>query len=111
MPSSDLRGLDDCGPLAVQYLELSAVERDILLEATRLDNMGAHATSKQIREGIQKRHDVGRRRVYRHLDSLLESGLLERERYDGSTYQHEVPDKSRQVLAAGHELLGEVLDE
>ena len=110
MSSPDLRGLDEPDSDAVAYLEMPPVKRDIMIEAAKLNQMGAPTTSTQIRDRLDGRHDASRRTLFRRILALVDEGFLERSQYNERVYKHELTEKGQDVLSAGHEILGEVID-
>ena len=84
----------------VQYANLSAFQRDILLVLQRLENSDEDSYGLAIKRHLEDRYDseVNHGRLYPNLDELIEMALVERGQIDKRTNRYTLTDAGRGLL-------------
>ncbi|MFB6180007.1 MAG: PadR family transcriptional regulator [Halorientalis sp.] len=84
----------------VQYANLSAFQRDILLVLLRLEHSDEDSYGLAIKRRLESRYDseVNHGRLYPNLDELIEMGLVERGQIDKRTNRYTLTDAGRDLL-------------
>jgi len=87
----------------VQYANLSAFQRDILLILRRLEQSEEDSYGLAIKRRLEDRYDseVNHGRLYPNLDDLIEYSLVERGQIDKRTNRYTLTDEGRDLLE-GH---------
>lgn len=84
----------------VQYANLSAFQRDILLVLQRLSNSDEDSYGLAIKRRLEDRYgsEVNHGRLYPNLDEMIEDGLIERGQIDKRTNRYTLTDDGRALL-------------
>jgi DNA-binding PadR family transcriptional regulator len=84
----------------VQYANLSAFQRDILLVLSRLERGEEDSYGLAIKRLLEDRYgeDVNHGRLYPNLDEMIDLGLVERGQIDKRTNRYTLTDVGRDLL-------------
>jgi DNA-binding PadR family transcriptional regulator len=96
----------------VQFANLSAFQRDILLVLLRLENSDEDSYGLAIKRRLEARYDseVNHGRLYPNLDELIESELVDRGQIDKRTNRYTLTDTGRDLLRAHGEEVAELFE-
>lgn len=96
----------------VQYANLSAFQRDILLVLMRLETAEEDSYGLAIKRRLEERYgsDVNHGRLYPNLDELIENDLVDRGQIDKRTNRYTPTDSGRSLLEAHGQAITELFD-
>lgn len=99
-------------PDTVQFANLSAFQRDILLVLLRLEQSDDDSYGLAIKRRLESRYEseVNHGRLYPNLDELIEQELIERGQIDKRTNRYTLTDAGRELLEAHREEIEQALD-
>lgn len=99
--------------VGVQYANLSAFQRDILLVLLRLEDSDEDSYGLAIKRRLESRYDsdVNHGRLYPNLDELIENDLIERGQIDKRTNRYTATDAGRELLRAHGEEIAELFED
>jgi len=80
--------------------ELTEFRRDCLRVVRRLQDREEHVNGQDIQRDLQRRYgeSVNHGRLYPNLDTLIDEGLVQKERLDGRTNQYELTARGLELL-------------
>jgi DNA-binding PadR family transcriptional regulator len=86
----------------VQFANLSAFQRDILLVLKRLENSDDDSYGLAIKRHLENRYDseVNHGRLYPNLDELIEQDLIERGQIAKRTNRYTLTEAGKELLLA-----------
>lgn len=84
----------------IRWRDLSAIQRDVLVEIARIERAGEQPSGAAIRASLEAHgsEDVNHTTVYTNLDELAEDGLVDRRKIDGRTNAYRATGTARSLL-------------
>ena len=108
-----MTGSENDGAADVQYANLSAFQRDVLLVLKRLERREEDSYGLGIKRHLESRYDesVNHGRLYPNLDKLTDWGLIECGEIDNRTNRYTLSERGETLLRQHAEEISETLDQ